>query len=609
MRRPGAEYRGDGECGFTVWAPRRVSVQLVLAGRRQPIPLERDDDGTWSATLSGILPGARYAFRLDDQLTRPDPASARQPDGVHGESAVVDHAAFAWTDAGFACAPHGRWVIYELHVGTFTPAGTFAAAIARLDALRDLGVDAIELMPVAPFPGTRNWGYDGVYPFAVQESYGGPDELRAFVDACHARDLAVVLDVVYNHLGPEGNYLRDFGPYFTSRYHTPWGDALNFDGPDSDEVRAYFLASARQWFLDYHLDALRVDAVHAITDFSATPFLQDLTAQTDALAQQTGRPLVLIAESDLNDARLIRPREAGGLGFAAQWSDDFHHSLHALLTDERQGYYADFGDPEQLRRALDQGFVYTGQRSVHRRRRHGNAAADLPADRFVVSVQNHDQIGNRLRGDRLAATLDLEALKTAAGLLLLSPYVPLLFMGEEYGETAPFPYFVSHGDPALVEAVRRGRAEEFAAFGWQETPPDPQDDLTFRSAILDWDRRHAGQHAVLLALHAELIRLRRNEPALQSAAREDNCTLATGDHRLLCLHRRCGDAEALVVFNATASHVTGELAVAGTWQRVLATADPRWDGPGATLPPTLRGDEPLYARPRELALYRKDVTG
>lgn len=613
MRRHGADFYDGDACRFTVWAPRRKHVHLQLAGRRAPIPMDRDDDGYWTVDVAGVAAGDRYTFRLDDEITRPDPASAHQPDGVHAPSAVVDHRAFAWRDADFVCPPHGRWILYELHVGTFTAAGTFAAAAERLGDLRELGIDAINVMPVCPFPGARNWGYDGVYPYAVQESYGGPQGFRAFVAACHAQGIAVVLDVVYNHLGPEGNYLRDFGPYFTTRYGTPWGDALNFDGPESDHVRAYFLGSAHQWLVDYHVDALRLDAVHAITDFSAVPFLADLTALGDAIARETGRRITMIAESDLNDARVIQPRAQGGLGFAAQWSDDFHHSLHTLLTGERTGYYEDFGAPAQLRRALDEGYVYSGQHSRHRRRRHGNSAADLPCDRFVVSVQNHDQVGNRLRGDRLATMVDLEVLKVAAGLLLLSPCVPMLFMGEEYGETAPFPYFVSHEDRELVEAVSRGRAEAFASFGWAEAPPLPHEDATFRNAVLAWDRRTEGDHGLLLALHRALIRWRRETPALQSAARADNRTLDTGDDRLVCLRRRHGDAVALIILNATGDPVAGvlpadALPVGRAWRRAFATADPRWRGPGAELPATLTAGGALHARAHELALYLEDVT-
>jgi maltooligosyltrehalose trehalohydrolase len=411
--------------------------------------------------VQGVKPGTRYFYRLDGNTERPDPASKFQPEGVHGPSQVIDPH-FVWEELHWSGIPFSHYVLYELHVGTFTAQGTFDAIVPHLDELKDLGITSIEIMPVAQFPGDRNWGYDGVYPGAVQNSYGGPEGLKRLIDACHQRGLAVTLDVVYNHLGPEGNYLCDFGPYFTDRYHTPWGAAINFDGPDSDAVRRFFIENALSWVTEFRLDALRLDAVHGIFDFSALHFLQELAAAVHEQAERLNRRIYVIAESDLNDVRLVSSPELGGYGLDAQWNDDFHHALHTLLTGERTGYYEDFGRIQDLAKAFAEGFVYSGAYSPARRRRHGNTSKDLAADRFVVCAQNHDQVGNRLKGDRLSALVSFEGLKLAAAVVLLSPFIPLLFMGEEYGETAPFPYFVSHSDPDLIEVVRRGRRAEFA---------------------------------------------------------------------------------------------------------------------------------------------------
>jgi len=453
--------------------------------------------------------GAQYKFLLPDGRELPDPASRFQPDGVHGASAVFDARRFGWTDEAFRARPLKETIIYELHVGTFTQQGTFSAAIRRLDLLADLGITAVEIMPVAQFPGGRNWGYDGVYPFAAQNTYGGPGGLQEFVDAAHARGLSVILDVVYNHLGPEGNYLAAFGPFFTARYHTPWGDAINYDEAHSDPVREYFFQNALWWLREFHVDALRLDAVHGIFDFSAQHFLAELKERLKKLSVETGRALYLIAESDLNDARLLRCPDRGGYGLDAQWSDDFHHSVHTLLTGETGGYYQDFGSIDDLETVLREGWRYSGRYSRYRKRHHGNSPKGIRPERFVVCAQNHDQVGNRAVGDRLTQIVDFESLKLAAGITLLSPFVPLLFMGEEYGETHPFQYFTSHSDPALIEAVRKGRREEFAAFGWRGDLPDPQSEETFKRSTLDYTIRDTEPHASLWKFYKTLIGIRK----------------------------------------------------------------------------------------------------
>jgi maltooligosyltrehalose trehalohydrolase len=497
----------DGICRFVVWAPAVSELSLVACGRtRSVVPMERDR-GSHVCEIEAA-PGTRYLFRLPDGRELPDPASRFQPDGVHGVSAVVDTNAFRWTDAAFRARALSESIIYELHVGTFSETGTFAGAINHLDPLVDLGVTTVELMPVAQFPGSRNWGYDGVFPFAVQNSYGGPEGLQQFVDAAHARGLSVILDVVYNHLGPEGNYVGAFCPFFNGRYRTPWGQAVNFDDADSGPVRAFLIRNALYWLGEFHIDGLRLDAVHGIFDFSARHFLDELNENVAALAARTGRTLHVIAESDLNDARLLHKRDRGGYALDAQWSDDFHHSVHTLLTAESAGYYRDFGSIEDLRVTLEQGWRYAGQYSNYRRRRHGNSPAGLAPQKFVVCSQNHDQVGNRALGDRLSQIVDFESLKLAAGITLLSPFVPLLFMGEEYGETSPFLYFTSHQDAALVQAVRNGRREDFRSFGWSPEIPDPQDEQTFRRSRLNRGVCDSEPHRSLLNLYKTLIGMR-----------------------------------------------------------------------------------------------------
>jgi len=581
----GAAYLGDGTTRFLVWAPsaRSVDVHLVAPQPRLAAMAPRDR-GYYECVVPGVAPGARYLYRLDGDRERPDPASRLQPEGVHGPSQVVA-TEFRWSDGGWRGLPLAEYILYELHVGTFSGDGTFDAAAQHLDALAALGVTAVELMPVTQFPGARNWGYDGTYLFAVHPAYGGPDGLRRFVDACHARGMAAVLDVVYNHLGPEGNYLGEFGPYFTDRHRTPWGSAVNMDGPDSDEVRRFLVENALTWVTEFHVDALRLDAVHAIVEQSARPFLQELAEAVHAEAARQGRRVYVIAESNLNDPRLVRPAARGGYGLDSQWSDDLHHALHVLLTGERWGYYADYCGTGDLARAVRDGFVYGGQRSAYRRRRYGALAGDLPGEQFVVCAQNHDQVGNRARGDRLTALVSFEALKVAAGAVLVSPYVPLLFMGEEYGEPAPFLYFTSHADPALTDAVRRGRRAEFAGWGLGADVPDPQDEATFRRSKLHWELRDAPPHRTLLEFYTELMRLRRTLPALAVLARDATAVHACEALRLLTVHRWHGDGHAAAVFNfGSAAAEARPPLPQGRWTVLLDSADVRWGGPGGTAP-------------------------
>lgn len=587
----GAAYLGEGRCRFLVWAPLAQIVEAhIVAPQERFVSLEKGDRGYHHAVLEGVEPDSLYTYRLDGQEEHPDPASRFQPQGVHSPSQVVD-SHFSWKDHHWFGLPLKDYLIYELHVGTFTPEGTFAAIFPHLGELKDLGVTAVELMPVAQFPGSRNWGYDGVYPFAVQNSYGGPEGLKRLVNACHQQGLAVVLDVVYNHLGPEGNYLGDFGFYFTGRYQTPWGLAINFDGPHSDEVRRFFIENALYWVTEFHIDALRLDAVHALFDHSAQPFLEELVEAVHQQAERVGRRVYVIAESDLNNTRLVRSCELGGFGLDAQWSDDFHHSLHALLTGEKAGYYQDFGRLQYLVKAFREGFVYAGEYSPYRQRRHGNSSRHIPAHRFVVFAQNHDRVGNRMLGERLSQLVSFEGLKLAAGLVLLSPFIPLLFMGEEYGETAPFQYFISHSDPALIEAVRQGRREEFAAFRWQGELPDPQAEATFQRANLNLRLRREGRHRVLREFYKELIRLRREIPALAQMSKETMDVIGYEKEKVLFVRRWSGDNEVFTVFNFGNAPVSVALSVPqGRWHKRLDSADERWQGPGSPVPAVLTSD-------------------
>lgn len=500
---------------FEVWAPEAERVEVEAGGVRHPMAAGRRA-GWWAAEVAEAGHGTDYGFAVDGEDVLPDPRSRWQPYGVHGLSRAYEEDRFGWSDHSWRGRPLAGSVLYEMHVGTFTLAGTFDAAIERLDHLVSLGVDAVELLPVAAFPGRHGWGYDGVHLWAVHDPYGGPEGLKRFVDACHARGLAVVLDVVYNHLGPSGNYLSRYGPYFTPAHQTPWGSAVNFDQPGSDEVREFVIENALRWLRDFHIDGLRLDAVHTIADNRAVHVLEELSARVAALRGGLGRELFLIAESDLNDPRLVTSREAGGYGLDAQWSDDFHHALHAALTGERQGFYCDFGPLIVLAQALTGVFVHEGTYSTFRGRSHGRRVDPLrtPAHRFLGYLQNHDQIGNRATGDRVAATLPTGLLKVGAALVLTAPFTPMLFMGEEWGASTPWCYFTDHTEPELARSVTQGRRREFGDHGWTGEVPDPQAVDTVRRSVLDWAEPGEPRHRELLEWHRTLIALRRRLPEL-----------------------------------------------------------------------------------------------
>ncbi|MGD1911811.1 MAG: malto-oligosyltrehalose trehalohydrolase [Rivularia sp. (in: cyanobacteria)] len=604
----GSQY-SNNTCNFTLWAPlvEKVAVHLVDPEDRV-VPLEAGERGYWHGSIADIKPGTLYYYQLDGETERADPASHFQPQGVHGASEIVDHSSFKWNDKVWQGVALEKMVIYELHVGTFTKEGTFESIIPQISELRELGINTIEIMPVAQFPGSRNWGYDGVFPYAVQNSYGGVDGLKKLVDACHQQGMAVILDVVYNHLGPEGNYLWGYGTYFTDNYKTPWGSAVNFDGAYSDGVRHYFVENVLYWLENYHLDGLRLDAVHAIYDFGAKHILAEMAEAVTQLEQKKGRQFYLIAESDLNDPRIISSPKVGGYGIDAQWSDDFHHALHTVLTGENNGYYEDFGKLEQLAKAYRQGFVYTWDYSEHRRRYHGEEPSDCASNQFVVCSQNHDQVGNRMLGDRLSNLISFEALKLTAAALLLSPYIPMLFMGEEYGETAPFLYFVSHSDRDLIEAVRKGRKAEFAAFhdGDGEEAPDPQAEETLKKSQLNWEKRTSGEHRTLWLFHQKLLQMRRDIPALAKLDRNQLETKVLEAEKILRIHRydRGSKIISWLNFGSETVNITENIP-SGTWKKLLDSSEETWGGTGSQLPEKLDAttNSTMILNPYSVVIY------
>jgi maltooligosyltrehalose trehalohydrolase len=564
---------------FRVWAPQAKRVRVEAAGTRHS--MTEAGGGWWQADVAEAGPGTDYAYFLDDEeLALPDPRSLWQPRGVHGRSRLLDLGAFAWSDAGWQAPPLKSGVLYELHIGTFTPEGTFDAARAKLDTLKKLGVTHVELMPVNVFPGRQGWGYDGVDLFAVHEPYGGPEPLARFVDACHAKGMAVLLDVVYNHLGPAGNYLGKFGPYFTSSHHTPWGDAVNLEDAGSHEVRRFFCDNAKMWLRDYHIDGLRLDAVHAYVDRSAINFMEQIAAEVHALEAETGRHYVVIAESDLNDPRLVTAQEAGGYGMDAQWSDDFHHALFTVLTGERGGYYKDFGKLGDLAKALGEVFVYDGRYSPYRDRVHGRPVRGLPGWRFLGYSQNHDQVGNRAKGERLEHLTGLKRAKIAAALELTAPFVPIIFQGEEWAATAPFQFFTDH-DAELGRLVSEGRKQEFAAFGWDPADvPDPQARETWDRSKLNWAEREQGEHAEILDWYRKLIALRKATPALMDGDLSEVRVCFSEEERWLLMER----GPVTVAFSLADKPVTVE-ARGDSTLKLASSQDVRLREGKLTLPP------------------------
>jgi maltooligosyltrehalose trehalohydrolase len=612
----GARPFAGGGTEFRVWAPLAKTIGLKLVGENsRTLPLESVGGGVFEARVEGVGAGANYFYVVDGN-ERPDPVSRFQPAGVHGPSRVVAPEAFVWTDAAWRGIPLKDYVVYELHTGTFTPEGTFDAVTRKLSHLKSLGVTAVELMPVAEFPGGRNWGYDGAHLYAPQSTYGGPEGLKRLVDACHREGLAFVLDVVYNHLGPEGNYGGEFMPLYSEKHKSPWGAGLNFDGEESGGVRRFFVENALYWLTEYHVDGLRLDAVHAITDTSPRHLLEELAEEFHAQARSLGREAFLIAESDLNDVRVIKPSADGGYGIDSQWSDDFHHSLHALVTKAERGYFADFGRVEDLAKAVGDGFVYDGRHSEFRRRRHGTPSGERPGEQFVVCIQNHDQIANAYWGDRLSRLLRPEQHRTAASILLCGPpNVPMLFMGEEWSERAPFLYFTSHTDAELGKAVRRGRMEEYDSFVREEGETestiggfsDPQSELTFVRSKLDWNLLEKSPHAETLALYRDLLAARRSTPALSNCDKTRTGVAFDEARRWLVIER--GDesgARAALLCNLSDAAQTLP-APEGPLRLALYSNDPRYCGDSSHAAPPERlgadGADELELAAWSAALY------
>ena len=594
---------------FGIWAPRAKTMSLKW--RDQVLPMDGPNRrGWWTLPVQEATCGDRYAFLLDeDESPYPDPRSLRQQDGVHGMSEVYDHTNFNWTDKLWRGSPKTGAIIYELHVGTFTPDGTFDSAVPRLQYLAELGITHVEVMPVAGWAGNQGWGYDSVALFATHEPYGGPDGFKRFVDACHATGLSVILDVVYNHFGPVGNYTTKFGPYLNPDRKTPWGDAVNLDGEGADEVRRFFVDNALMWLKDYHCDGLRFDAVHAFLDLSAVHFMEQLSVEAERLSATLGREFLLIAESDLNDPRVVRSREANGYGMDAQWSDDFHHALFTVLypPDENAGgYYSDFGSLSDLGSALKHAYVYDGRYSKFRKRRHGRPAYGLSAHHFVHFDQNHDQIGNRAKGERLEHLIGLDAAKVSMGLLLMAPYVPMLFMGQEWVTSSPFLYFADHEDEEMHRQVAEGRKQEFAAFGFGGDVPDPEDPATYRASKLNWDEQGEGKHAEMLAWVKQLITLRHSTVALNDGDLNSLVVATDEENRTLTVER--DEARVVVNFGElpyTFDLLEGEVLMAISREEV-SVVDGSLHLPGMTLAVLMTSREELENR---TVAERKERTG
>jgi len=599
---PGVRFNSEGQAEIAVWAPLATTVAICLYKNNKKIDLEPESYGYWLLTTTALHPGDWYKFVLDGEEF-PDPASLSQPEGVHSFSQAVDLTAFKWTDDQWKHLPLEKYIFYELHVGTFTPEGNFEALQKKLPYLKKLGITAIELMPVAQFPGSRNWGYDGVYPYAVQNSYGGPHGLQQLVNACHKHKIAVVLDVVYNHLGPEGNYFNRYGPYFTSKHCTPWGQAINYDDAWCDGVRNYYIENALMWFRDFHIDALRMDAVHAIPDYSAHHILQELQQRTEELCEQTGRRHYLIIECDLNDSRYIDPVKEKGFGMDAQWNDEFHHALRVTAGQQKTGYYADFNGLEHLAKSYKDAYVYDGIYSPHRLRKFGSKATTRQGSKFVVFSQNHDQTGNRMLGERSSTLLSFEMQKLIAGAVLVSPYLPMLFMGEEWSELHPFLYFVNPGDDELAEAIRKGRKAEFAAFHAEGEAPDPLLEETFLQSKLQWDLPEKEPHKTMLAYYRTLISLRQKVPVFRHPSREHMKVDCDETHNTLFVHRWNEEQHIVCMMNfSKESFETVLPAHKKQWKNILDSAAAQWKGPLAAPEIALAG-ETIAIQPESILIY------
>jgi maltooligosyltrehalose trehalohydrolase len=603
----------DNAWHFKVWAPEIEEMVLHIVKPFEKVySMAKDREGNFTVAVETKEKELQYFFRPNNEKDLPDPASEYQPGGVHGPSQTVDDCSYVWTDDEWKAPALKELIIYELHIGVFTPKGTFEAVIDRLDDLVSVGINAIEIMPVAQFPGDRNWGYDGVFPYAVQNSYGGPEGLKRLVDACHNKGIAVILDVVYNHLGPEGNYFSQFAPYFTSRYHTPWGDAINFDDAWSDGVREYFSENVIYWFENFHIDCLRCDAIHAMFDNGPVHFWQLTTAKVKALEEKLGKQFHLIAESDLNDPKVIRGVEQSGWGFDAQWLDDFHHALYILINEQDKQRYYDFGSISQMAKAYSDGFVHSGEWVRFRKRKYGASSAGIPGDRFVVFNQNHDQVGNREDGRRLNMLVDFERAKLAAAAILLSPYIPMLFMGEEYAEESPFFYFVSHSDKDLIKAVREGRKKEFAEFGFGDDVPDPQDENTYTESKLQWDRRNGNHHKTMLEWYKELIKLRKSLPSLKEFIKEMIHTEVIKESAIAIFRHTKEKYNGIVcLFNFSQEVVEYTSEVMEFGEKILDSREERWVHNRDTLTATsqVKNRNTVIMQPLSVVIYTLVSTG
>ncbi len=598
----GVNFNTEGTAKILLWAPLAKTVELLLISDNKKYPLKEASYGFWELETDELKPQDLYKFILDGEKELPDPASLSQPESVHGASQAID-IQFEWTDQEWKNFPLEDYLLYELHVGTFTDQGTFALLEEKLDYLKELGITAIEIMPIAQFPGERNWGYDGVFPFAVQNSYGGAKALQLLVNLCHKRSIAVVLDVVYNHLGPEGNYLGEFGLYFTEKYNTPWGNAVNFDDEYCDAVRSFYIENVLMWFRDFHIDALRMDAVHAIKDFSPKHILREIKQYVNQLSAETGRKHHLIVELDLNDPRFINPLEKEGFGMDAQWIDEFHHALRVTAGEEKSGYYSDFNGIKHLEKAYRDAYVYDGLYSPHRKKTFGIKAEHNAGEQFVVFSQNHDQVGNRMLGERSSQLFSFEMQKLMAGVVLVSPFLPMLFMGEEYGETNSFLYFVSHTDLKLAEAVSKGRKEEFADFHAEGEAPDPMDDTSFIHSKLQWDLLKKEPHKTMFRYYKALIALRKKLPALHHLNRQHLEVSADEKSQTLTLHRWHDNQQVLCLMNFSKEVQQMQLPHNQQhWHKELASADPEWNGPSAS-PESVDASVPVTINPESILIY------